>query len=124
CHGGVTAASQASNTTRRECPHESCPKERHMLDLQGESRSTLAPAHTSSQATHYSVELARSAADILEAQRLRYRVFAEELGARLNPRVAGVDSDIYDPYCEHLIVRDEAADRIVGTYRILGPEAA
>ncbi|HWV19309.1 MAG TPA: GNAT family N-acyltransferase [Rhodocyclaceae bacterium] len=95
-----------------------------MLDLQGENRSTLAPAHTSSQATRYSVELARTAEDILEAQRLRYRVFAEELGARLNPRIAGVDSDIYDPYCEHLIVRDEAADKIVGTYRILSPEAA
>ena len=72
----------------------------------------------------YSVDLARTADDILEAQRLRYRVFAEEMGARLNTRVAGVDSDIYDAYCEHLIVRDEAADRIVGTYRILRPDAA
>lgn len=93
-----------------------------MLDLHGESRTITAAAPPA--AAHYTVELARSADDILEAQRLRYRVFAEELGARLNPRIAGVDSDIYDPYCEHLIVRDEAADRIVGTYRILGPDAA
>ncbi|MDE2600328.1 MAG: GNAT family N-acetyltransferase [Rhodocyclaceae bacterium] len=72
----------------------------------------------------YSVELASTAEDIIEAQRLRYRVFAEEMGARLNTRIPGVDSDIYDAYCEHLIVRDEAADKIVGTYRILRPDAA
>lgn len=72
----------------------------------------------------YVVELARSEEDILEAQRLRYRVFAEEMGARLNVKTPGVDSDIYDPFCEHLIVRDENADKIVGTYRILTPEAA
>lgn len=62
--------------------------------------------------------------EILEAQKLRYRVFADELGARLRTRVPGVDRDIYDPYCEHLIVRDEDQGRIVGTYRILSPEAA
>lgn len=72
----------------------------------------------------YSVELARSESDILEAQRLRYRVFAEEMGACLRTRIPGVDSDLYDPFCEHLIVRDDNADKIVGTYRILTPEAA
>lgn len=62
--------------------------------------------------------------EILEAQKLRYRVFADEMGARLRTRIPGVDRDIYDPYCEHLIVRDEDQGRIVGTYRILSPEAA
>jgi putative hemolysin len=70
------------------------------------------------------VGLAHSAEEILEAQRLRYRVFAEELGANLPTRTPGVDRDIYDPYCEHLVVRDEDGGRIVGTYRILAPEAA
>lgn len=94
-----------------------------MLKARNENLISPAPAGVSEK-PQYTVELARSAADILEAQRLRYRVFAEEMGARLKPRVAGVDSDIYDPYCEHLIVRDEAADKIVGTYRILHPDAA
>lgn len=76
------------------------------------------------QRSQYTVEIARTAEDILEAQRLRYRIFVEEMGARLTPRVAGVDSDIYDPYCDHLIVRDEHAAKIVGTYRILTPRAA
>ncbi|HTH94567.1 MAG TPA: GNAT family N-acyltransferase [Rhodocyclaceae bacterium] len=73
---------------------------------------------------HYTVSLARTAQDVIEAQRLRYRVFAEEMGARLNVREAGIDSDIYDAFCEHLIVRDETADKVVGTYRILTPDAA
>lgn len=70
------------------------------------------------------VGLATCETEILEAQKLRYRVFADEMGARLNPRSPGVDRDIYDPFCEHLIVRDEDAGRIVGTYRILSPAAA
>ena len=70
------------------------------------------------------VGLAHSESEILEAKKLRYRIFAEELGARLDCREPGVDHDLYDPFCEHLIVRDEASGRIVGTYRILSPEAA
>ena len=72
---------------------------------------------------HYSVGLARSEHEIAEAQRLRYRVFADELGARLKTRKPGADMDFYDGYCDHLIVRDEHADNVVGTYRILTPSA-
>lgn len=71
-----------------------------------------------------SVSLARSSDEILEAQRLRYRVFAGELGANLPTRTPGVDHDIYDPWCEHLVVRDDNNGEIVGTYRILAPENA
>ncbi|NMG36165.1 GNAT family N-acetyltransferase [Azoarcus sp. TTM-91] len=70
------------------------------------------------------VGIATCETEILEAQKLRYRVFGEEMGARLPSRTPGVDRDIYDPYCDHLIVRDEDAGRIVGTYRILPPAAA
>ena len=70
------------------------------------------------------VGFARSASDILDAQRLRYRVFAGEMGANLPSRTPGVDHDIYDPYCEHLVVRDTQSGEIVGTYRILAPDNA
>lgn len=70
------------------------------------------------------VALATSEREILEAQKLRYRVFAEEMGARLNNRTPGVDRDMYDAHCRHLLVRDEENAKIVGTYRILTPEAA
>ncbi|MCZ4306891.1 GNAT family N-acetyltransferase [Zoogloeaceae bacterium G21618-S1] len=70
------------------------------------------------------VGLATCDTEVVEAQKLRYRVFADEMGARLNTRTPGVDRDIYDPFCEHLIVRDEDQGKIVGTYRILPPDAA
>lgn len=69
-----------------------------------------------------SVGLAQSEREILQAQKLRYRIFAGELGAKLSTRTPGVDQDIYDPFCEHLVVRDEDSGAVVGTYRILSPE--
>lgn len=72
----------------------------------------------------YSVGLAQAAGEVRAAQALRWRVFAEELGARLSPREPGIDQDIYDPHCEHLVVRECATGEVVGTYRVLGPEAA
>lgn len=66
-----------------------------------------------------SVSLARDAKEVYDAQRLRYKVFAEEMGARLSGGEPGIDSDIYDPFCEHLIVRDVLDGRVVGTYRLL-----
>jgi len=70
------------------------------------------------------VGLARYAREIHEAQKLRYRIFAGELGAKLPTHRPGVDQDKFDAYCEHLIVRDENAGTVVGTYRILSPEKA
>ncbi len=67
---------------------------------------------------------AQSAADIVAAQRLRYAVFADELGARLTGPAPGIDEDRFDPYCEHLVVRDLVAGEVVGTYRILTPWGA
>jgi putative hemolysin len=71
-------------------------------------------------------------ADVREAQQLRYAVFAGELGARLAPPAGtppGCDADRFDDYCDHLLVRVRAADgelspRLVGTYRVLGPDGA
>jgi putative hemolysin len=77
-----------------------------------------------SQHVGYTVSLAHSEVEVREAQRLRYKVFVEELGARVPTQVPDHDSDLYDPFCEHLIVRESHADRIVGTYRILSPDAA
>ncbi len=34
------------------------------------------------------------------------------------------DIDRFDAHCEHLVVRENHADRIVGTYRILTPDVA
>ncbi|GAB3268961.1 GNAT family N-acetyltransferase [Chitinimonas naiadis] len=71
-----------------------------------------------------SVSLASSEADIRAAQALRYKVFGEEMGARLNCREPGLDVDLFDSWCDHLLVRDEQSGEVVGTYRILPPSQA
>lgn len=65
------------------------------------------------------VGFARSAAEILETQQLRYRIFADELGAQIDSGEAGVDRDAYDPWCEHLTVRETTSGRVVACTRIL-----
>lgn len=71
-----------------------------------------------------SVELAQSASEVRAAQQLRYRVFAEEMGAHVNGPEPGLDEDFVDPWCEHLIVRDCVTGGVVGTYRILTADRA
>ncbi|MDX8398749.1 MAG: GNAT family N-acyltransferase [Gallionellaceae bacterium] len=68
--------------------------------------------------------LARTGSDVEEAQRIRFKVFAEEMGATLPSAATGLDIDRFDRYCDHLLVRDHSENRVVGTYRILPPEQA
>lgn len=68
--------------------------------------------------------LARSVSEVTEAQRIRFKVFAEEMGAKLPSAALGLDIDRFDKYCDHLLVRDHSNDKVVGTYRILPPEQA
>ena len=80
----------------------------------------------------FEVSWARHDDEVRAAQRLRYQVFVTELGARLTlPRgaPAGHDIDVFDAYCEHLLVRstnteDGEPGEVVGTYRVLTPAAA
>lgn len=62
--------------------------------------------------------------EVRAAQRLRYDIFSGEMGARLNTRVSGHDVDMFDDYCEHLLVRDQATREVIGTYRVLTPAQA
>lgn len=74
------------------------------------------------------VRLAQTAAEVRQAQKLRYRVFYQEGNAipKTARLVARRDVDAYDAICDHLLVLDHAApDRqtgrpsVVGTYRLL-----
>ena len=59
--------------------------------------------------------------EVRAAQRLRFDIFSGEMGARLNTPIEGHDIDLFDNYCEHLIVRENATGNVVGTYRVLTP---
>ena len=77
------------------------------------------------------VRLAADAGEVKRAQRLRYRVFFEEMAAQPG-RLAALkrrDVDAFDAVCDHLLVLDHEAGRpgrpkVVGTYRLLRQERA
>lgn len=68
-----------------------------------------------------SVSWAVNQDEVRQAQRLRYQVFAVEMGANLPITLAGHDIDLFDDFCEHLLVRNEATGEVIGTYRVLTP---
>ena len=67
---------------------------------------------------------ASTSGEIKEAQRLRYKVFAEEMGANLPMNAEGLDIDEFDAHCDHLLIRDQDSLKVVGTYRVLPPHKA
>ncbi|QFZ22880.1 GNAT family N-acetyltransferase [Saccharothrix syringae] len=77
-----------------------------------------------SDAPRYSLLVARDGEEVVAAQRLRHQVFAQEMGATLHTSVPGHDVDRFDPFCDHLVVRDDRTGEIVGTYRMLPPSGA
>ena len=67
---------------------------------------------------------AKHQSEVREAQQLRYEIFAGEMGASLPDIVPGYDIDVFDDYCEHLLVRDRETWQVIGTYRVLTPAQA
>lgn len=70
------------------------------------------------------VRLAKNEAEVIAAQRLRYRIFCEEMGGQANADVQAQkrDFDKFDEVCHHLLVVDStrpAGNQVVGTYRLL-----
>ncbi len=80
------------------------------------------------------IRLARNRKDIRKVQRLRYKVFFEQGGAKASRAAALVRRDIckFDRICDHLMVIDHAVrnrlgrpkPKVVGTYRLLRQDVA
>lgn len=76
--------------------------------------------------TGYRVKLAETDIERKGAQRLRYRVFVQEMGARVGEldRAAGFERDSFDERADHLILLHDGPsevdplDAVVGTYRL------
>ena len=79
------------------------------------------------EAGRFTVRLATCDADVAAAQRLRYRVFVEEMGATPNPGDAAErrERDRFDAYFEHLLLIDNESTNpdvqrgVVGVYRLM-----
>jgi putative hemolysin len=81
--------------------------------------------------SQFQVRLAESEADLLAAQRLRYRVFVEELGGDgpLVDHSGGFERDEFDAINDHLVLIDtgrdpRTLDHVVGAYRLLRHDRA
>lgn len=81
------------------------------------------------------VRLARTTKDIRRCQRLRFKVFYNEMGARADARgfISRRDIDPYDRLCDHVMVIDrkgkinrfgKAKPKVIGTYRLLRSDVA
>ena len=91
---------------------------------QGLGLPPVAPRPAACQSAPLHVSWARHLDEVRAAQRLRYQVFALEMGARLPQTLPGHDIDLFDDFCEHLLVRDAASEQVIGTYRVLTPTQA
>ncbi len=69
-------------------------------------------------------ELASTPSAVFACQRLRHQVFMEELGARPSGADQGIDADVYDAFCHHLLVRLIDTEEVVATTRILMSDVA
>jgi L-ornithine Nalpha-acyltransferase len=75
----------------------------------------------------FEVRLAETESEVEAAQRLRYRVFYEEMSAVPSPemRADRRDFDRFDAFCDHMLVidrgvtDDDGQPAVVGTYRLM-----
>lgn len=75
---------------------------------------------------HFEVTLAQSSAELRAAQQLRYRVFVQEMGAK-GPTVDhsnALEQDRFDPFCDHLLLKDLDKNAVVGVYRVMRQDQA
>lgn len=106
-------------------------KHLHLGDPTAPIRPLAAQPEASADAVRLEAVWARHGDEVRQAQRLRHRVFVDEMGACLSPPPGtpkGLDVDAFDAHCEHLLVRtlarQDAPAEVVGTYRVLTPAAA
>ncbi|MEM8632168.1 MAG: GNAT family N-acyltransferase [Pseudomonadota bacterium] len=85
----------------------------------------------SAEKARFELRLANTDADRLAAQRLRYRVFVEELGAdgAMVDHKNRLEQDRFDPYFDHLVLFDadwpgDPIDSAVGVYRLMRDDQA
>jgi putative hemolysin len=86
------------------------------MDLLATFATALAPHAGQSK---YRLKLAESRAELQALQRLRFEVFNLELKEGLSASYeTGLDSDVFDEVCVHLLVEHAQTQTVVGTYRM------
>lgn len=85
-------------------------------------RLVSSTTHAGRHLSKFTLSLASTPDEVREVQRLRYKVFIEAMGLSALANPDGLDQDEFDAHCQHLLVRDSATLKVVGTYRLLTPQ--
>jgi len=85
---------------------------------------TAGSSNASATTPRYTLLLSTDPTLVDDAQRLRHEVFTSEPGFDLVGGIDGRDSDRFDEYCDHLLVREDHSGELVGCYRMLPPPGA
>lgn len=73
----------------------------------------------------YELTLASQVHEVQAAQRLRFEVFNLELKEGLaDSYTTGLDQDVFDSVCDHLLVRLKKTGQVIGTYRLQSAQRA
>lgn len=74
----------------------------------------------------FTVKIATTRAELRAAQALRYEVFVRELGGAgaMVDHEAGLEQDRFDPFYDHMVLRDDTTGDVVGAYRLLRGDQA
>lgn len=76
------------------------------------------------------LKIADTDAELRAAQRLRYRVFVQEMGAKVcvDNQELELERDVFDPHFDHLILidadRKDPSENVVGVYRLMRGDMA
>lgn len=82
------------------------------------------------RARNLHIRLAENPEEVMASQRLRYRVFCEEMTAKPSQEMTDLERefDSFDEFCDHLLVldvtRNSTSEAVVGSYRMMRREAA
>jgi putative hemolysin len=70
------------------------------------------------------LSIATTQDEVNRCLKLRYRIFAQELGARLDTVKPGLDYDRFDDYARHLYILDTDSNEIIATTRLISAQSA
>ena len=70
------------------------------------------------------IEWTKDPKTIEDVQRFRFKIFQDEFSILFPDNSREMDIDEFDHVCDHLIVRESSGNQIVGTYRLITPDAA
>lgn len=86
--------------------------------------SSFEKNNKSSISNEFSVHWASSDSDVKLAQHLRYTVLTKSMGAQFPKSYGQYDIDLFDDFCNHLLVKNVENNESVATFRLLTPNQA